>query len=80
MRRFSRLTNAFSKTVENHAYAVALHVMDYNFVQLHGKLRVCLAMAAGVTDRLWRIADIVALVEAADAKPRKRGRYRKAAV
>lgn len=77
MRRFTRLTNAFSKKVENHAYAVALHFMYYNFVRLHAKLRVSPAMAAGVTDRLWEIGGIVALVEAADAKPGKRGPYRK---
>lgn len=52
MRRFTRLTNAFSKKVENHAYAVALHFMYYNFVRLHAKLRLSPAMAAGVTDRL----------------------------
>lgn len=76
MRRFTRLTNAFSKKVENHAYAVALHFMYYNFVRLHARLRVSPAMAAGMTDRLWEIADIVALVEAADQKPGKRGPYR----
>lgn len=52
MRRFTRLTSAFSKKVENHAYAVALHFMYYNFVRLHMKLRMSPAMAAGVTDRL----------------------------
>lgn len=80
MRRFTRLTNAFSKKVENHAYAVALHFMYYNFVRLHAKLRVSPAMAAGVSDRLWEIADIVALVEAADVKPTKRGVYKKKAM
>lgn len=75
MRRFTRLTNAFSKKVENHAHAVALHVMYYNFVRIHGKLRTSPAMAAGVSDKLWEIADIVALVEAADEKPIKRGPY-----
>lgn len=77
MRRFTRLTNGFSKKVENHAYAVALHMMYYNFVRIHGKLRMTPAMAAGVTDRLWEISDIVALVEAADSKPAKRGPYKK---
>ncbi len=77
MRRFTRLTNAFSKKVENHAYAVALHFMYYNFVRLHRTLRVTPAMAAGVTDRLWEIGDIVALVEANDPKPQPRGPYRK---
>jgi IS1 family transposase len=77
MRRFTRLTNAFSKKVENHAYAVALHMMYYNFVKTHSKLRMSPAMAAGVSDRLWEISDIVALVEAAEAKPAKRGPYKK---
>ena len=77
MRRFTRLTNAFSEKVENHAYAVALHYMYYNFVRLHGKVRVTPAMQAGLTDRLWEVADIVALVEAADAPAKKRGTYKK---
>lgn len=68
MRRFTRLTNAFSKKVENHAYAVALHMMYYNFVRIHKTLRVTPAMAAGVTDKLWEIGDIVALVEKAEAQ------------
>jgi IS1 family transposase len=77
MRRFTRLTNAFSKKVENHAYAVALHMMYYNFVRIHSKLRMTPAMAAGVSDRLWEIGDIVALVEAAEEAPAKRGPYKK---
>lgn len=77
MRRFTRLTNAFSKKVENHAHAVALHMMYYNFVRIHKTLRVTPAMASGVSDRLWEIADIAMLVEAAEAKPAKRGPYRK---
>lgn len=77
MRRFTRLTNAFSNTVENHAYAVALHMMYYNFVRIHRTLKVTPAMAAGVSDRLWEIGDLVALVEAADAQPTKRGPYKK---
>ena len=78
MRRFTSLTNAFSKKVENHAYAVALHMMYYNFVWMHSKLRMTPAMAAGVSDRLWEIGDIVKLVEAAEAeKPRTRGPYKK---
>lgn len=62
MRRFTRLTNAFSKKVENHAYAVALHFMHYNFVRIHQTLRCTPAMKAGVTARLWSIEDIVALL------------------
>jgi len=77
MRRFTRLTNAFSRKVENHAYAVALHMMYYNFVRIHQTLRVTPAMAAGVSDRLWEIADIAKLVEDAEAKPGKRGPYNK---
>ena len=67
IRRFTRLTNAFSKKIENHAHSVALHYMHYNFVRIHKTLTVSPAMAAGVTDRLWTIGDIVRLVEQAEA-------------
>jgi hypothetical protein len=77
MRRFTRLTNAFSKKVENHAHAVALHMMYYNFVRIHKTLRVTPAMAASVSDRLWEIADIVKLVEDGEVVPKKRGPYNK---
>lgn len=77
MRRFTRLTNGFSKKVENYEYAVALHFMYYNFVRIHKTLRVTPAMAAGVSDRLWEIADIAKLVEDAEAAPAKRGPYKK---
>jgi hypothetical protein len=77
MRRFTRLTNAFSKKVENHTYAVALHMMYYNFVRIHQTHRVTPAMAAGVTDRLWEVSDIVALWEAVEPKAGKRGSYKK---
>ena len=79
MRRFTRLTDGFSKKVENHAYAVALHMMYYNFVKVHTKLRMSPAMAAGVSDRLWEVSDIVALIEKAEAEtaPAKRGPYKK---
>ena len=63
MRRFTRLTNAFSKKLENHAAAIALHTMYYNFVRIHQTLRVTPAMAAGVTDKLWEVSDIVAMLE-----------------
>lgn len=79
MRRFTRLTNGFSKKVENHAYAVALHMMYYNFVKLHTKLRVSPAMAAGVSNRLWEVSDIVALWEAVEPTAAKRGAYKKRA-
>jgi hypothetical protein len=67
-RRFTRLTNAFSKKVENHAYAVALHAMYYNFVRVHQTLRVSPAMAAGVTTRLWEMTDVVAMLEEWEAE------------
>jgi hypothetical protein len=62
MRRFTRLTNAFSKKVENRAAAVALHFMHYNFARIHQALRVTPAMAAGVTDHVWEIGEIVDLL------------------
>lgn len=79
MRRFTRLTNGFSKKVENHIYAVALHMMYYNFVRVHAKLRCTPAMAAGLTDRLWEISDIIELLEAQEAAhaPKARGPYKK---
>ena len=62
-RRFTRLTNAFSKKVENHAHSVAIHTMHYNFVRIHQTLRVSPAMAAGVTTKLWELVDMVAVLE-----------------
>jgi IS1 family transposase len=77
MRRFTRLTNAFSKKAENHAYAVALHFMHYNFVRTHKTLRMTPAMAAGLVDTPWEVEDIVALVEKAEnSAPKKRGPYK----
>jgi IS1 family transposase len=64
MRRFTRLTNAFSKKIENHAAAVALYFMYYNFARVHQTLRCSPAMAAKVDNRLWEIKDIVAMIEA----------------
>jgi len=58
MRRFTRLTNAFSKKVENHAYQVALHFMHYNFARVHASLRVTPAMEAGVSDHVWSLEEI----------------------
>ena len=63
-RRFTRLTNAFSKKVENHAHSVALFAMYYNFVRIHKTLRTTPAMAAKMTKRLWEIGDIVDVLEA----------------
>lgn len=68
MRRFTRLTNGFSKKIENHIAAVALHFMHYNFARIHKTLRVTPAMAAGIAEHVWSIEEIVALVDEA-AKP-----------
>lgn len=62
MRRFTRLTNGFSKKVENHAHAVALHFMFYNFCRIHKTLRVTPAMQAGVADHVWTLEDVAKLV------------------
>ncbi len=64
-RRFTRLTNAFSKKIENHVASLAIHYMHYNFVRIHRivSLRVTPAMAAGVTDRLWSFEDLVGLID-----------------
>jgi hypothetical protein len=59
MRRFTRLTNGFSKKVENHKAAVALHFAHYNFVRVHRSLRVTPAMETGVSDRLWSLDELV---------------------
>jgi IS1 family transposase len=63
MRRFTRLTNAFSKKAENHAHATAIYFMHYNFVRIHQTLRCTPAMAAGVTPKLWELADMVKVLE-----------------
>lgn len=63
MRRFARLTNAFSKKIEGHWAAISLHMMHYNFARIHQTLKVTPAMAAGVTNKLWEIEDIVALLD-----------------
>jgi len=68
MRRFTRLTNAFSKKIDNLACAVALHFMYYNFCRIHLSLRVTPAMAAGITTKLWEIDDIVGLLDGSTEK------------
>ena len=77
MRRFTRLTNGFSKKLENHCHALALYFVFYNFARIHKSLRVTPAMAAGITDRLMSMEDIAALIDAAAQAPGPRGPYRK---
>jgi IS1 family transposase len=78
LRRYTRLTNAHSKKLENHCAALAIYFLHYNFAKIHSTIRCTPAMAAGVTSKLWKISDIVALlpVEA----PKKRGPYKKATI
>lgn len=79
MRRFTRLTNAFSKKLENHFHALALYFMFYNFVRIHKTLKVAPAMAAKVTDRLWSMEDIAEAIDARSAAPKRPTTYRKRA-
>lgn len=67
----TRLTNAFSKKVENHAHGMALHFMYYNFAPIHKTLRITPAMAVGITKRLWEMSDIVEMIETWEAVQRK---------
>jgi IS1 family transposase len=76
-RRFTRLTNAFSKKLDNHIHALALYFAFYNFVRVHKSLRMSPAMAAGVTDRLWSLEDIVARIDADAPASKPRGPYKK---
>ena len=69
MRRFTRLTNAFSKKVEKHAAAVALYFMYYNFARVHQTLRVTPAMEAGVANHVWSVEEIVGLLDRAERDP-----------
>jgi hypothetical protein len=63
MRRFTRLTNGFSKKVENHAHAVALHFLHYNFCRVHGSLRVTPAMEALLSDHAWSLEELIGLLD-----------------
>ena len=77
MRRFTRLTNAFSKKLDNHIHALALYFVFYNFTRIHKTLRMSPAMAAGVTDRLWSLEDVVAKIDELAPAPKARGPYKK---
>ncbi len=63
MRRFTQLTNAFSKKIENHVHAISIYFMHYNFVRIHQSLRITPVMAAGVTDKLWSLEDLVRVID-----------------
>ena len=77
-RRFTRLTNAFSKKFENHVHMVAIYTIWYNFIKMHNKtLRMTPAMAAGVSDKLWSMDDLCEMMDAVAPKPGKRGPYKK---
>jgi IS1 family transposase len=77
MRRFTRLTNAFSKKLDNHIHALALYFVFYNFCRIHKSLRVSPAMAAEVSDRLWSLEDVVAKIDEMAPAPKPRGPYKK---
>ena len=77
MRRFTRLTNGFSKKFDNHVHALALYFAFYNFCRIHKTLRMSPAMAAGITDTLWSLEDVVAKTDAMATAPKPRGPYRK---
>ena len=77
LRRFTRLTNGFSKKIENHCHALALYFVWYNFVWIHKTLRTTPAMAAGLTQTLWSMENIVELIDAQQPPPKKRGPYKK---
>lgn len=66
IKRFARLTIAHSKKLEMHEHSVALHFFHYNFIKIHQSIRMTPAMAAGVTERLWEVADLVDLLERAE--------------
>ena len=63
MRRFTRLTNAFSKKIEHHVAAIALHYMYYNYCRIHQTLRVTPAMEAGISNHVWSIEEVISLLD-----------------
>jgi hypothetical protein len=71
MRRFMRLTNAFSKKLANHMHALSIYFMHYNFVRIHQTLRCSPAMEAGVTETLWSLEDIVRIVDEWEANQKE---------
>ena len=80
MRQFTRLTNAFSKKFENHCHALALYFVFYNFCRVHKTLGASPTMAVGLVDKVLKMTDVVALIDAANPVPAVRGPYKKAAI
>ena len=76
IRRFTRLTNAFSKRIENHIHAIAIQTVHYNFIRIHKTLKLSPAMAAGITTTLWSWEDVVQRIDATATPPAPRGPYR----
>jgi hypothetical protein len=77
MRRFTRLTNGFSKKIDNHIAMVAIHAVYYNFARIHKTLRITPAMAAGLSDHVWGLEEIVIMADSYMPQPCKRGPYKK---
>lgn len=77
MRRFTRLTNGFSKKLENHIHALALYFVHYNFCRIHKSIKTSPAMAAGITDTLWSLDSVIAKIDEMAPPPAKRGPYKK---
>jgi len=80
MRRFTRLTNAHSKKLNNHRHAISLYFTFYNWTRIHSTLRITPAMAAGLTDRVWSVEEIVAMMDEAAPKPGRPKTYKKRTV
>jgi hypothetical protein len=76
-RRFTRFTNAFSKKLDNHIHARALYFVFYNFTRIHKTMRMSPTMAAGITDRLWSLNDVIAKIDGLVPAPKPRGPYKK---
>jgi IS1 family transposase len=76
MRRFTRLTNAFSKKIQNHAAVVAIYAVHYNFARIHKTLRITPSMAVGLSDHVWSLEEIVMMADRYAAKPAPRGPYK----
>jgi len=77
MRRFTRLTNAFSKKIQNHAAMVSIYAVHYNFARIHKTLRITPSMAAGLSDHVWSLEEIVLMADSYAPAPKPRGPYNK---